>query len=48
LEYLARKGGFYGKFEEIEQQMTVTTYESSKSNMDYEEYKNLVGEKKDV
>ncbi len=48
LEYLAKKGGFYGKFEEIEGKITLTTYESSKARMDYEEYVKLTGEKKEI
>ena len=48
MEYLAKKGGFYGKFEEIEGKITLTTYESSKARMDYEEYVKLTGEKKEI
>ena len=36
--HLVRKAGFYGKFDNIAPTISLTTYESSKESMTYEEY----------
>jgi hypothetical protein len=48
LEYLAKMGGFYCKFEEIEGKITLTTYESSKARMDSEDYVKVMWRKRDL
>jgi AMME syndrome candidate gene 1 protein len=38
LKNLVQKAGYYGKWEDVKNTIDLTTYESSKAHMTYEEY----------